>query len=351
MRTYQNKRIGLFISFVSLFYLAVSLISGGHAQAKPLTKSNLDSASDLIAEVNALRKANGLAAYKINAALMFAAQKHSDYQASIHQGTHTGAGGSSPGGRATSAGYGEGARTFVVENIAWGSNMSAQRAVVIWQGDSPHLNTMLSPDFQDAGVGVASDGNTVYFTLDVGYVSGNAAPTAQAGATNTPLTTPTTPKPTGEWISPIRVATALPDGSIFHVVESGQSLYSIADMYQIPIEELLENNNLTLDSLIFPGDRLMIRPVQATLTPTPSETIPPPTATPTSISSPTSKPTQVPPTNTPETDAINEGSMETPDSPGLNKAPGIDPLLLIITILVIVGTGMVILGSLLKRKA
>ena len=67
----------------------------------------------LIAEVNALRAAYGLSPYEVNNALMSAAQKQSDYQASIGTWTHTGAGGSRPYDRAVAAGYGGGAQVFV----------------------------------------------------------------------------------------------------------------------------------------------------------------------------------------------------------------------------------------------
>ncbi len=59
---------------------------------------------------------------------------------------------------------------FVSENIYGGGNASAQSAVNWWMGDALHQNTMLSPNYTDAGVGVASNGSAMYFTLDVGYV-------------------------------------------------------------------------------------------------------------------------------------------------------------------------------------
>lgn len=48
------------------------------------------------------------------------------------------------------------------------------------------------------------------------------------------------------------------DGGIRHTVLEGQFLYTIAELYAIPIDVLLANNNLTLESVIQPGDILII---------------------------------------------------------------------------------------------
>lgn len=49
------------------------------------------------------------------------------------------------------------------------------------------------------------------------------------------------------------------DGGIRHTVLDGQFLITIAEMYGITLNELLTKNNLTADSLIQPGDILIIR--------------------------------------------------------------------------------------------
>ena len=98
------------------------------------------SAYDVIAAVNQVRASNGLAPFEINGALMAAAQAHSDYQAATGSISHTGSGGSSPGSRASAAGF----SGSVIENIYGGMNASPQQAVSWWQGDSLHLNTLLS---------------------------------------------------------------------------------------------------------------------------------------------------------------------------------------------------------------
>ncbi len=49
------------------------------------------------------------------------------------------------------------------------------------------------------------------------------------------------------------------DGGIRHTVLDGQFLITIAEMYGITLNELLTKNNLTYESLIQPGDILIIR--------------------------------------------------------------------------------------------
>ena len=49
------------------------------------------------------------------------------------------------------------------------------------------------------------------------------------------------------------------DGGIRHTVLEGQFLITIAEMYGITLNELLTKNNLTAESLILPGDILLIR--------------------------------------------------------------------------------------------
>ena len=117
-------------------------------------QAKVASASELIQLVNQLRAANSLPAYRVNNALMAAAQAHSDFQAETGTTSHTGKGGSRPRDRAVAYGYGGGATVYVSENIATGTSLSAGEALGWWQGDSLHLNTMLSTSYRDAGAGV-----------------------------------------------------------------------------------------------------------------------------------------------------------------------------------------------------
>lgn len=215
-------------------------------------------AQALVSAVNNRRAASGLPAYNVNYALMAAAQAHSDYQASIGTVTHSGAGGSRPNDRARAAGYGGGAQVFVTENIYGGMNASAEAAVDWWIADGGwHYEGVMSTTYQDIGAGVASSGGTTYFTLDAGWILSNS--TADSSSSSGGSTTAANATKAAAF-KPLVVATAAADGSIIHVVEQGQTLWTIAAKYSISLDELLALNNMTQNSFVYPGNKIIVHP-------------------------------------------------------------------------------------------
>jgi len=78
-------------------------------------------------------------------------------------------------------------------------------------------------------------------------------------------------------------ATPLPDGRIFHVVQSGDSCIGIAALYGIPVDTLRQLNGLTADTCgrLQPGQKLLIgMATNATAIPTLNTTPSTPTPTP-----------------------------------------------------------------------
>lgn len=342
--------IALFLILVSLVWLLAALTQPTLANKAAVGYN--PQANDLIASVNALRVAHGLPAYRINNALMAAAQAHSDYQASIHTITHTGAGGTVPRQRAIAAGYGGGQTVFVSENIAGGTNMTAEIAVSLWQGDDIHLNTMLSPYIRDAGAGVASDGTMYYFTLDAGYIAGESGNMTPEFPSGTPTTNPAMPSPTAsliaQWIIPVQTVTPGLDGSITHIVQSGQSLIQIARAYQVELQTLLTLNHLHTTSVIYPNQRLQIKPPDPT--PTPSQ-LPTSTPRPTATTRPTRTPTRI--TSPTSTIPLPIETTSPPDnSPVLSVRSFFqrDPFAVVIIGLAILGILLLFTSSALQRK-
>lgn len=237
------------------------------AKKTPTPGSSLSSPYDVIALVNQVRAANGLAPFAVNGALMAAAQGHSEYQASIHTVSHTGAGGSNVKSRVLAAGYGGGADVSAVENIYGGSKATAQQAVTWWQGDSLHLSTLLSTRHYEAGAGVATDGNTVYYTLDVGSVVGGTP--SNSGAASTAGSTAGAPAATSLSFVPMELATPMPDGSVVHTVQAGQTLWAIAANYKVGLAEVLRINGFGNNTWIYPGQKIIIRPAGTIPSPTP----------------------------------------------------------------------------------
>jgi len=339
--------------FVIALMLASILSLERAAKAAPL----LDSPSDLIAAVNGLRASNGLPAYKVNNKLMAAAQAQSDYQASVGQVTHTGPGGSRPTDRAKAAGYGGDQRISISENIAGGTNLGTETVVQMWQGDTAHLNTMLG-SYVHVGAGVSVSGETVYYTLVVGYISGSPGTStlSRVDTTNAPESAST---PSGSVAAPFVLSTAREDGSIVHVVGEGQTLWTIAAIYEVPLDQIRSLNGLTEFSLIYPGDKLIIRsPDQPAeednQLETPSPTSPPPTQTMTLTPTRTPRPTR---TSRPtEPVALAEVAPteeivapQTQTLPNLGSSwRGLAQIVLVI--LVLLAGGLVFIGNMQDRR-
>jgi LysM repeat protein len=249
------------IRYVWLFIFVLMALFIGDSHIGEARVNNRQEADvyGVISLVNQVRAVYGLPAYSINNALMSAAQSHSNYQASIGNVTHTGAGGSQPVDRAMAAGYGAGIKVYVSENIYGGTGATAQQVVNWWQGDSLHLNTMINSSYTDVGAGVAVGGGVNYYTLDVGYISGSPAnPGVTPGSEYIPPPG-STPKATAPVFIPIQTATPGADGEIIHVVQSGQALWNIAAVYNVTLDDLLALNDLTKDSYIFVGEKILVK--------------------------------------------------------------------------------------------
>jgi len=246
--------------------------------------------SQLISALNAYRAANGLNTLTVNNTLMTLAQGQADYQASIGSVTHTGPGGTSPRDRAYAAGYGDGQAIFLSEIIYGGTGATAATAMSWWKQSPNHNPWMLSPNYTEVGAGVASAGDRNYFTMELGAVAGGSAPSSSSSSDDDQGSAAVV-------VIPVVAATPNPDGSIVHIVRTGQALWNIAAVYKVTMEELMELNGITQYDYIHPGDEII---VQAPFTPTPTATKTP---------SPTN--TRPPATKTPTTTATPEGGIPT----------------------------------------
>jgi LysM repeat protein len=240
-------------------------------------------AYSLIAEVNALRAANGLTAYTISPILMATAQAHAEYMASTGDVSHIGAGGSNATQRLLGAGYplagNLAAGGMRSENITAGNNKTEQQAVLEWQGDAPHLNTMLSANLQEIGAGVAVVGDRYYYVIDCARPTTSGLPQSSSSVTGgveefsgvdaAPLA------------SSITASTPNADGNLIHTVQPGETLWLIAVSYKVKIAEIRQLNNMAETDAIYPGEKLLIlQGIEITpQVPTPSETAVPPVMT------------------------------------------------------------------------
>ena len=228
------------------------------AIASPPPANSL-SAADIIAQINNYRAQNGLPAYQINSKLMLSAQAQSDYQASIGSVTHTGLGGSSARDRAYAVGYGDGNTIWISEIIYGGYQATVDTAMTWWKNSQIHNDTMLSTRYKDIGAGVASSGNQVYFTAVMGYIVGGSSTGGSPEIGGEP---DNDHQPPAILIIPVVAAEPREDGSIVHVVRTGQSLWNIHAVYNVSIEELLALNDFIVNKVIYPGQEILVRPPQ-----------------------------------------------------------------------------------------
>ena len=259
------------------------------------------SANDLILAVNALRAQNGLEAYTVDGGLNAAAQAHSEYQASIQQTTHNRADGSQIPARS--------------ENVCGGAGVSAAYCVDSMWTDELHLYTMIGLDSGTVGAGYALSANgAAYYTLlvnsrgaDTGLNVPKTSPSAaqpqsssqvaaNQNAGNAEIDILAAPVQPGEFAT----STAQPDGSIYHIVQANETLWTIAINYGTTIAQIQAMNNMSgEDTSVTAGQRILIvyggTPVSDTLTPTvtppPATNTPRPTSTITATLPPLDSPT------------------------------------------------------------
>ena len=281
-------RILLIFASLSLF---VPLFSApGPAQAQAGT------AFEVLVQINNLRAANGLTPLVENQYLNIAAQNHANWIAETGLGGHTGEGGSTAADRALAVGYGEGANVWVTENWARGSGLTAYDCVyTMWAPSTAHLDNMLTTWHNEFGAGAALDGTgfTVY-VVNFGHSAGSNIP-------EQPISTASGPTATlVPLIQPVTTATPNPDGSVIHIVQFGQSLWAIADAYQISMADLLNQNGLTEEDAIYPDQQLLIVPaslevieeiIETETTAVANQAAQRPTPTPSPIATRTAQPT------------------------------------------------------------
>ena len=313
------------LEVVAVLLLLCTLLVPGQAFARPPQQSPGHTPQDLINAVNQLRIANGLDPLAVHPSLMEAAQWEADAIAGGAPG-HTHPPGLTLGAWLISLGYPlagnialDGYRS---ENWAGGSELTVEETIRFWLGDAPHTNTMLSVQRSDIGAGVAQGtdpwGKTVYYYVietALQTSSGQQQPEAVDLLTAIPETISAI-YPDGtqaaaaasisQYIVPITVATARPDGDVVHEVRNGQSLWSIAIEYGVRIAEIKRFNNLGGNE-VYTGQLLLVQ--KSATQPAPTATIPAPAATTIVPATPQPSPTRTPSPTPSTAAAAGEGGI------------------------------------------
>jgi LysM repeat protein len=248
-----------FSILIPLLLLALSLFPSERVGAHPLYFSPNFTASELIVAVNELRAAEKLPPYRINSILMTVAQSHADAIASTGVMTHFSADGMPPFQRAIKAGYSVAGDLsqggLFSENIGSGAGLTVSEVLAVWQEDANDSKTLFSVDIFDVGAGMAVVNGVTYYVLNVGASAGESVVPSPTSLAGTP--------------SAMTISTPQEDGTIYHVAQANEALWSIALNYNTTVEELKLLNGLASDE-IFEGQKLLIRKpaIVATSTPT-----------------------------------------------------------------------------------
>lgn len=224
------------------------------------------SPSEVINAVNNLRLANGLNALAVHPVLMqVAANQANALAASEGAVGHQRPCGLTLGQEMLMLGFPlwgdlslDGYRS---ENWTTASNL--EQVISSWLADELHTNTMLSPERSDIGAAVAfSDQAYVVLETALKTSSGQHQSTAYDILTGIPMTqTVCYGYSSGEisqYSIPIVVSTARPDGDVVHEVQYGQTLWNLAEMYKVSIEQIKLQNGLVDDNIV-PGWKLLIQ--------------------------------------------------------------------------------------------
>ncbi|RJQ42374.1 MAG: LysM peptidoglycan-binding domain-containing protein, partial [Anaerolineaceae bacterium] len=184
-------------------------------------------------------------------------------------------------GRIAAYGYGDGSTVHCTENFAMSYGEADINEISSYWNDPDHRLPATYAYYKHVGAGVASYNGVYYYVLHACYTS--AGTYTPGSGTNT---TTTATSIVSQIIVPVVTATPQADGSVMHIVQSGQSLWAIATAYGTKIDTIKQLNSLTSDS-IYNGDELIIYPAGSMPTPLPTATLTP-------TSAPTRTPTLVP---------------------------------------------------------
>ena len=146
---------------------------------------------------------------------------------------------------------------------------SADDVIQMWLGDAEHTNTMLSQYRSDIGAAIAveEDGNVIcVLETALRTASGKMQYDAYAILTGVPQTQvaysdmATSAAKNGllpQYSMPVKMSTAQPNGDVYHIVQYGQTLWSIAVTYHTTIRQIQSLNHLS-SIVIIDGQRLLV---------------------------------------------------------------------------------------------
>jgi uncharacterized protein YkwD/LysM repeat protein len=270
----MQKTFNWLIAFALLF-ATLSLFPSNEVFARPSAQTSITTPNQLINAVNSLRISYGLLPLAEHSILMQSAQSQADYMAATGQTTHARPGGISYTQQLLTLGFPLSGDLslggFRAENIL--SNSSP----LVWDGvppawqDADHMNTMLSQNFTHIGAGISQGTGGYYYAVDCAATTGSGQMQSSASTilTSVPVSENGNSAGISQYMVPVVLNTALPSGDVFHKVQYGQSLWSVAIEYGTTIKNIQALNNLGEDLVVYQGQELLVKKAATQPVPTP----------------------------------------------------------------------------------
>jgi LysM repeat protein len=242
-----------YLTIIQVCLLLIWLLSAPGYLARDHAQSGEVSRSELILAMNTLRVSLGLPPLIEDPIVNAVAQATAEIMAANNMSWHIG----DVRGRIVAAGYGGGDKVWATENFAFG-RMSVDQIMQAW-ADPDHMRPAVNPAYCHVGAGVAQapDGQ-YYYILQAAYTSGKACGDYKPVPGDDPGAGTIPDPPVSQIIIPVKIASPDSDGRIYHIVQAGQSFWSIAIAYQITIHDLEVWNNLSRDNDLAVGQNLFI---------------------------------------------------------------------------------------------
>lgn len=324
------------VNIVLFLALGLSIAFSGKASARP-AGYQITTPSQLIEVVNGLRISYGLLPLATHQILMQSAQSQADYMAATGNVTHA-----RPSGTYTqqllSLGF------PLAGDLSLGGfraeNILSTYGPLDWNGVPPgwqdelHMNTMLSQNFTHIGAGISQSGDSYYYAVDTAAATGSGQMQDNASAMLTSVPGGGEAAGVSQFMVPVTVSTAHPDGNVYHKVQYGQSLWSIAIAYGTTIKGIQALNNLGEDLVVYQGQELLVQKSATAPAPPASEATATPQITPTIAATATTFPTPTLLSSSPTPTMENEAMQSSPVTSRV--------LVVILIVAAFVGAGMAV---------
>ena len=256
------KRINLFFILLLFVLTLLNIFPSKEVSAKP-TRFPITTPAQMIEAVNNLRVSYGLTPLATHPILMQSAQSQADYMAATGNVTHARPGGITYTQQLLSLGFPLSGDLslggFRAENILYSNGYLDWNGVPPGWQDDAHMNTMLSQNFTHIGAGISQSGGSYYYAVDTAASTSNGqmqstAPQILEGVSGTSGEA----AGVSQYMVPITLNTADANGNVYHQVQYGQTLWSIAIAYGTTIKNIQALNNLGEDLTIYQGQNLLV---------------------------------------------------------------------------------------------